>query len=195
MNKGWTSSDATTTSKTVTMNTHVGVPLTFQAEEVANTVRRLFDEQANAAAYALAKKMVDDLYALILPATFTNTTPQDVTNFGRPTVIDMSTALYAHQAVVAALYARVKGAPGRRINASLMEAAANLQSVRMMSAVRDGPFKSVDDLKHVKGIGAKRLEKLRADLTVGCDGRHSTVRARAGLTVEELDTPMDAFTA
>ena len=30
-----------------------------------------------------------------------------------------------------------------------------------------GPFKSVDDLKHVKGIGAKRLEKLRADLTVG----------------------------
>jgi len=31
----------------------------------------------------------------------------------------------------------------------------------------NGPFKSVDDLKHVKGIGAKRLEKLRAELTVG----------------------------
>ena len=31
----------------------------------------------------------------------------------------------------------------------------------------NGPFKSVDDLKNVKGIGAKRLEKLRADLTVG----------------------------
>ena len=31
----------------------------------------------------------------------------------------------------------------------------------------NGPFKSVDDLKGVKGIGAKRLEKLRADLTVG----------------------------
>ena len=31
----------------------------------------------------------------------------------------------------------------------------------------NGPFKSVDDLKHVKGIGAKRLEKLRPDLTVG----------------------------
>ena len=30
----------------------------------------------------------------------------------------------------------------------------------------NGPFKSVDDLKNVKGIGAKRLEKLRADLTV-----------------------------
>src|SRR5262245_59880638 len=30
----------------------------------------------------------------------------------------------------------------------------------------NGPFKSVDDLKNVKGIGAKRLEKLRADITV-----------------------------
>jgi competence protein ComEA len=31
----------------------------------------------------------------------------------------------------------------------------------------NGPFKSVDDLKNVKGIGAKRLDKLRADITVG----------------------------
>jgi len=31
----------------------------------------------------------------------------------------------------------------------------------------NGPFKSVDDLKNVKGIGAKRLDKLRAELTVG----------------------------
>jgi competence protein ComEA len=30
----------------------------------------------------------------------------------------------------------------------------------------NGPFKSVDDLKNVKGIGAKRLEQLRAELTV-----------------------------
>lgn len=30
-----------------------------------------------------------------------------------------------------------------------------------------GPFKSVDDLKNVKGIGAKRLEKLRSEVTVG----------------------------
>ena len=31
----------------------------------------------------------------------------------------------------------------------------------------NGPFKSVDDLKNVKGIGAKRLEKLRNDVSVG----------------------------
>jgi competence protein ComEA len=30
----------------------------------------------------------------------------------------------------------------------------------------NGPFKSVDDLKNVKGIGAKRLEKLRPEISV-----------------------------
>ncbi len=59
-----------------------------------------------------------------------------------PTIIvDMSTALYAHQAVVAALYARRDGAPGRRINASLMEGGANLQAIRLMSAYREGEFR------------------------------------------------------
>ncbi|MEZ5818965.1 MAG: CoA transferase [Hyphomicrobiaceae bacterium] len=58
-------------------------------------------------------------------------------------IIDMATGLFSHQAVVAALYAKAKGAPGRRINSSLMEAAANLQAIRMMSAVRDGPFRNV----------------------------------------------------
>ncbi|NKB57352.1 MAG: CoA transferase [Alphaproteobacteria bacterium] len=59
-----------------------------------------------------------------------------------PTIInDMSTALYAQQAVAAALYARRDDPRGRRINVSLMEAAANLQSVRLMSGYRDGPFK------------------------------------------------------
>lgn len=59
-----------------------------------------------------------------------------------PTVInDMSTALYAQQAVAAALYARRDDARGRRINVSLLEAATNLQTIRLMSGYRDGPFK------------------------------------------------------
>ncbi|MGD9805102.1 MAG: CaiB/BaiF CoA transferase family protein [Hyphomicrobiaceae bacterium] len=58
-------------------------------------------------------------------------------------VVDMATALFSHQAVVAALYAKAQGAPGRRINSSLMEGAANLQSIRLMGAVRDGPFRNV----------------------------------------------------
>ena len=32
---------------------------------------------------------------------------------------------------------------------------------------KNGPFKSVDDLKGVKGFGAKTIDKLRPELTVG----------------------------
>jgi 2-polyprenyl-6-methoxyphenol hydroxylase-like FAD-dependent oxidoreductase len=35
--------------------------------------------------------------------------------------------------------------------------------------------------------------EVRADLTVGCDGRHSTVRERAGLRVEDIGAPMDVL--
>jgi len=35
--------------------------------------------------------------------------------------------------------------------------------------------------------------EIRADLTVGCDGRRSTVRERAGLPVDEIGAPMDVL--
>jgi 2-polyprenyl-6-methoxyphenol hydroxylase-like FAD-dependent oxidoreductase len=35
--------------------------------------------------------------------------------------------------------------------------------------------------------------EIRADLVVGCDGRHSTVRERAGLTVEDIGAPIDVL--
>ena len=35
--------------------------------------------------------------------------------------------------------------------------------------------------------------EIRADLTIGCDGRHSMVRDRAGLEVEEIGAPMDVL--
>ncbi|WP_181957705.1 FAD-dependent oxidoreductase [Bradyrhizobium uaiense] len=34
---------------------------------------------------------------------------------------------------------------------------------------------------------------IEADLTIGCDGRHSIVRERAGLAVEEIGAPMDVL--
>ena len=37
------------------------------------------------------------------------------------------------------------------------------------------------------------VQQFRADLTVGCDGRHSTVRERAGLKVDDLGAPMDVL--
>jgi 2-polyprenyl-6-methoxyphenol hydroxylase-like FAD-dependent oxidoreductase len=35
--------------------------------------------------------------------------------------------------------------------------------------------------------------EVRAELTIGADGRHSTVRARAGLEVDEIGAPMDVL--
>ncbi len=46
----------------------------------------------------------------------------------------------------------------------------------------------------VVGVRAKSPDgeiEIRADLTVGCDGRHSTLRERAGFHVEDIGAPMD----
>jgi crotonobetainyl-CoA:carnitine CoA-transferase CaiB-like acyl-CoA transferase len=56
--------------------------------------------------------------------------------------IDMSTALYAYTAVSTALYARRDETRGRHIEASLMQAAAGLQVIRMMSSyLEDGAIR------------------------------------------------------
>jgi crotonobetainyl-CoA:carnitine CoA-transferase CaiB-like acyl-CoA transferase len=53
-------------------------------------------------------------------------------------VVDMSTALYAFQAVSAALYARRDESRGRYIDVSLMQAGAALQSIRLMACHLEG---------------------------------------------------------
>jgi crotonobetainyl-CoA:carnitine CoA-transferase CaiB-like acyl-CoA transferase len=53
-------------------------------------------------------------------------------------VVDMSTALYAFQALAAALYARRDETAGRYIDVSLMQAAAALQSIRLMASHLEG---------------------------------------------------------
>src|SRR5262249_20330563 len=48
----------------------------------------------------------------------------------------------------------------------------------------------------VAGVRAKTPDgqiEIRADLTVGCDGRYSTLRERAGFSVENLRAPMDVM--
>ncbi|WIM10364.1 MAG: CaiB/BaiF family protein [Enhydrobacter sp.] len=53
-------------------------------------------------------------------------------------VVDMSTALYAFQALSAALYARRDETRGRYIDISLMQSAAALQSIRLMACHLEG---------------------------------------------------------
>ncbi|MDA9450114.1 hypothetical protein XI04_24220 [Bradyrhizobium sp. CCBAU 11430] len=48
----------------------------------------------------------------------------------------------------------------------------------------------------IAGVRAKTPDgvvDIEADLTIACDGRHSTVRERAGLGVEEIGAPMDVL--
>jgi competence ComEA-like helix-hairpin-helix protein len=43
-----------------------------------------------------------------------------------------------------------------------------------------GPFKSVDDLRAIKGIGPKRLEKMRKYLTVGKPQSDKNAKSNSG---------------
>jgi len=52
----------------------------------------------------------------------------------------------------------------------------------------------IEEGGRVVGVKAKSPDgefDIRADLVVGCDGRHSTLRERAGFAVENLGAPMD----
>jgi hypothetical protein len=90
---GWADSTAANVDVPVTINKHKGVNLTFNEQIMASTVRRLFDEFAPAAAYALSKQMVDDLYANITDANFTNNSVTATSAFARTSVIDIGTQL------------------------------------------------------------------------------------------------------
>src|SRR5262245_854581 len=63
-----------------------------------------------------------------------------------------------------------------------------MMSTEAIDLLRDG--------ERVTGVRAKTSEgviDIEADLTVACDGRHSMVRERAGLDVEEIGAPMDVL--
>jgi 2-polyprenyl-6-methoxyphenol hydroxylase-like FAD-dependent oxidoreductase len=64
--------------------------------------------------------------------------------------------------------------------------------LRMRTEVTD----LIEEGGKVTGVRAKSEAgevAIRADLVVGCDGRHSTVRERAGFRVDDLGAPMDVL--
>ncbi len=63
----------------------------------------------------------------------------------------------------------------------------------LMSTEADGLLSEAD---RVAGITAKTAEgalRIRADLTIGADGRHSLVREEAGFEPQEIGAPMDVL--
>ena len=109
-------------------------------------------------------------------------------------VVDMSTALYAFQAVSAALYARRDEARGRFIEVSLMQAAAALQSTRLIAchleggtmrpgAVPGGIFKTADGWMSIVAINDREWQALCGAMDLpqfATDERFATPSARLG---------------
>jgi 2-polyprenyl-6-methoxyphenol hydroxylase-like FAD-dependent oxidoreductase len=63
----------------------------------------------------------------------------------------------------------------------------------MMNAEVTDLVRSGDAVSGVKAETPEGPVEIRADLTIGCDGRHSIVRERANLEVEEIGAPMDVL--
>jgi 2-polyprenyl-6-methoxyphenol hydroxylase-like FAD-dependent oxidoreductase len=63
----------------------------------------------------------------------------------------------------------------------------------MMNAEATDLIWSGDTVAGVRADMPDGPVEIRADLTIGCDGRHSIVRERANLAVEEIGAPMDVL--
>ena len=85
-----------------------------------------------------AKPAMDPVLQAFTGFTRENRGQDGIPHRANPIIVDMSTALYTHQAVAAALYARRDDPRPRYIDSSLMAAAANLQGVRMAATLMEG---------------------------------------------------------
>jgi 2-polyprenyl-6-methoxyphenol hydroxylase-like FAD-dependent oxidoreductase len=63
----------------------------------------------------------------------------------------------------------------------------------MMSTEATDLIQNGDRIAGVRAKTAEGMIDIHADLTVACDGRHSLVRERAGLAIEEIGAPMDVL--
>lgn len=109
---------------------------------------------------------------------------------------DMSKGLYATQALAGALYARTTHKKGRKIEISLMEGAAAIQAVRLLSGYRTGPrtastapggtFKTQDGYIQINIVRdpefAKFCELLKLD-NLWANTRYHTIAGR----LQEID--------
>jgi 2-polyprenyl-6-methoxyphenol hydroxylase-like FAD-dependent oxidoreductase len=62
-----------------------------------------------------------------------------------------------------------------------------------MQAEATGLIESEGRVTGVRGTSPQGDFEIAADCTIGCDGRHSTVRAAAGLAVEDIGAPIDVL--
>ena len=87
-----------------------------------------------------AKPAMDPVLQAFTGFISENKGPDDIPHRTPVIIFDMTTALYATQLVSSALFARIKEDIGKKIEVSLMEAAAAMQSIRLMSGYMEGPY-------------------------------------------------------
>jgi 2-polyprenyl-6-methoxyphenol hydroxylase-like FAD-dependent oxidoreductase len=76
----------------------------------------------------------------------------------------------------------------------LREAGQRFSSLKvMMNAEAVDLIRQGEQIAGVRVKTPEGMLDIRADLTIACDGRHSIVRERAGLAVEEIGAPMDVL--
>jgi 2-polyprenyl-6-methoxyphenol hydroxylase-like FAD-dependent oxidoreductase len=76
----------------------------------------------------------------------------------------------------------------------LASEASRLPAFRLhMRANATGLVEDDGRVAGVRGSGPEGEFAIGADCTIGCDGRHSTVRSAAGLTVEDVGAPIDVL--
>ena len=76
----------------------------------------------------------------------------------------------------------------------LRESGKRFASLKVMMSTEATDL--IQDGSRVAGVRATTPEgavDIEADLTIACDGRHSLVRERAGLAIEEIGAPMDVL--
>jgi 2-polyprenyl-6-methoxyphenol hydroxylase-like FAD-dependent oxidoreductase len=76
----------------------------------------------------------------------------------------------------------------------LRESGRRFPSLKVMMSAE--ALDLISDGDRIAGVRAKTPEgiiDIEADLTIACDGRHSLVRERAGLAIEEIGAPMDVL--
>jgi len=90
---GWATSDATAADVSITIGQPKGVQISYGSTELAKTGRDLFGEQIEACHYALAKDMVDALYAVITAGNFAGATTKATASVARLDLVAMEKAL------------------------------------------------------------------------------------------------------
>jgi len=90
---GYADSDVAAADVGVTIDNHKAVQVKFSANDLAGTVRRLFDEWTEPIHAGLADAVMANVYGLFTPANYTNTTEVAVADFSRSTMTAVAKAL------------------------------------------------------------------------------------------------------